>query len=124
MFIRNRLRRLLNPAVWLTVGCLMVGINAGISGAIQQYHSYLTARYKVTDSDWGLFVSDVWNLSGGITSSVLFFYFLAVLASPEQRPSEKRILMQLAQRKLSGDFLTDDELSFWARVQREVEKDG
>jgi hypothetical protein len=51
---------------------------------------------------------------------LLIGFAAAVLLAPEPEKGDCAALRKLARRKLSGDVLTQDELEFWTRVEREV----
>ncbi|HIK39775.1 hypothetical protein [Thermoleptolyngbya sp. M55_K2018_002] len=117
----HRFSRLLQPAALLGFALITLAGLAGIEYSLNSHLRELQRGYRVDPNTWQTYSAEVRAIVfPDVVLMPLVGYAAALLLSPEPGKGDRAAVRRLARRKLSGDVLTQDELEFWARVEREV----
>lgn len=110
------------------IGCIVIygGTSIVLGGALESRRVQLEGSYTVKARVWREWSTEVRTLEGSLAAG---FTLLYVVASLVHLPilvgtsrSNKTALKAIATAKLSEPFLSDEDMQFYTRLLREVER--
>ena len=110
------------------IGCVVAygGTSLVVGGALEARRAQLEGSYTVKADVWRSWSAEVRTLEGGLAWGFTLLYAVASLVHLPllvgTSRSNKTALKAIATAKLSEPFLTDEDMQFYSRLLKEVER--